>query len=204
MDGTNNMTSTQAADGQETAPAAGAAAATESTQTAATAETKDTAATNPETTTPAAGQQAGTESTDAAESFLAKLEERYQKDLAAAIAEEKKKAAMNEEERVAYEKEQQAKELEAKEKAIALRELKADTKELLVSKEIPVEFLDMLVGADLKATEANIDAFKKQFDLAVQAQVEKRLVGKTPGTSTGALGNSATATLEAEIDKYMD
>lgn len=157
-----------------------------------------------EETASGAEQQAAGGKADMGESFMAKLEERYQKDFAAALAEMEKKAAMTTEEKDAYEKEQQIKVLAEREKAVAFKELKADAKDMMASKEIPADFLDMLVGADLKATEANMDAFKKQFDLAVQAQVEKRLVGKTPGTSTGVSGGSVGAAMAAEIDKYMN
>lgn len=45
---------------------------------------------------------------------------------------------------------------------IARRELKADAREVLAEKQIPTEFLDMLLGSDLKETKANADAFKNK------------------------------------------
>ena len=95
----------------------------------------------------------------------------------AAVAEALKVAGMDADSKAAYEKQQEEKKLAEREADIALRELKADTRELLAKKDVPVEFLDMLVGRDLEATKGNVDAFKKQFDAAVQAQVEKRLAG---------------------------
>ena len=67
-------------------------------------------------------------------------------------------------------------------------------------KQIPTEFLDMLLGSDLKETKANADAFKTKFDAAVQAQVEKRLAGKTP---QGGNGSQSGTSMKSEIEKYM-
>ena len=84
--------------------------------------------------------------------------------------------------------------------ALARRELKADAREVLAEKQIPTEFLDMLLGSDLKETKANADAFKTKFDAAVQAQVEKRLAGKTP---QGGNGSQSGTSMKSEIEKYM-
>ena len=83
---------------------------------------------------------------------------------------------------------------------IARRELKADAREVLAEKQIPTEFLDMLLGSDLKETKANADAFKTKFDAAVQAQVEKRLAGKPP---QGGNGSQSGTSMKSEIEKYM-
>lgn len=121
----------------------------------------------------------------------------------AAVAEALKVAGMDEGSKAAYEKEQAQKRLAQREAEIALRELKADAREVLSAKEVPAEFLDMLVGKDLEETKANADAFKKQFDAAVQAQVEKRLAGKTPHAGSGAASPSEAEAMAAEIAKYM-
>lgn len=121
----------------------------------------------------------------------------------AAVAEALKVAGMDEGSKAAYEKEQAEKRMAQREAEIALRELKADAREVLSAKEVPAEFLDMLVGKDLEETKANADAFKKQFDAAVQAQVEKRLAGKTPPAGSGAGTPSEAEAMEAQIDKYL-
>lgn len=120
----------------------------------------------------------------------------------AAVAEALKVATMDAESKAKYEKEQHENALKEREAAIARRELLSDARDVLAKKDVPAEFLDMLVGKDLKETEANADAFKKQFDAAVQAQVEKRLAGRTPQTGNGS-GSSSVASLSAEIDKYL-
>lgn len=120
----------------------------------------------------------------------------------AAVAEALKVAKMDEESKAAYEKEQAAKKLEEREAEIARRELKVDARGVLAEKEVPAEFLDMLLGTDLKATTKNVETFKAKFDAAVQAQVEKRLVGKTPQSGNGG-EVSEEAAMAAEIDKYL-
>lgn len=121
-----------------------------------------------------------------------------------AVAEALKVAGMDADSKAAYEKQQEEKRLKDRETEIALRELKADAKEVLAEKEIPGSFLNLLVGKDLEETKANADAFKKQFDLAVQAQVEKRLSGKTPSGGNGGGTPGEDEAIAAEIDKYMN
>ena len=122
----------------------------------------------------------------------------------AAVAEALKVAGMDEESKAAYEKQQKEKLLADREAEIALRELKADAREMLSKKDIPSEFMEMLVGKDLAETTANADKFKKQFDAAVQAQVEKRLAGKTPTNGNGGGTPSEADAMAAEILKYMN
>ena len=121
----------------------------------------------------------------------------------AAVEQALKVAGMDAESRAAWEKEQAQKRLTQREADIALRELKADAREVLAQKDVPAEFLDMLVGKDLEQTKANADAFKRQFDAAVQAQVEKRLAGKTPSGGNGAGMPGEAETMAAQIDRYM-
>lgn len=121
-----------------------------------------------------------------------------------AVAEALKVAGMDAESKEAYEKQKEEKRLADREAGIALRELKADARGLMEEKDIPAAFLDILVGKDLEETRKNADAFKKQFDSAVQAQVEKRISGRTPSGETGGGASGGTAAMESEIDKYMN
>lgn len=120
----------------------------------------------------------------------------------AAVAEALKVAGMDAKSKEQYEKEQEAKKLADKEAELSRRELKADTREILQEKELPLEFIDMLLGKDMKETKANVDTFKQKYDAAVQARVEKLLAGKTPQTGNEGAA-SETAAMEAEIDKYL-
>lgn len=121
----------------------------------------------------------------------------------AAVKEALKVAGMDPEDKAAYEKQQEEKRLADREAEIARRELKADAKEVLAGNGIPAEFLEVLVGKDLEETKANAETFKKQFDAAVQAQVEKRISGKTPSGGNGGGTPSEAEAIAAEIDKYL-
>lgn len=116
------------------------------------------------------------------------------------MAEALKVAGMDKDAKEKYEQEQAEEKMAKREADIARRELKADAREVLAEKQIPTEFLDMLLGSDLKETKANADAFKTKFDAAVQAQVEKRLAGKTP---QGGNGSQSGTSMKSEIEKYM-
>lgn len=120
----------------------------------------------------------------------------------AAVAEALKVAGMDADSKAKYQKEQEDQKLKQREADLARRELKADARSVLEDKGVPAEFLDILLGRDMKETKANVDAFKSAFDAAVQAQVEKRLVGKTPQTGNGGAVSEA-AVMSAEIDKYL-
>lgn len=146
------------------------------------------------------GTAAGTKTYDQA--YIEKLLADQKAAQESAVAEAIKVAKMDEESKAAYEKEQAARKLAEREAEIARRELKADARGVLAEKEVPAEFLDMLLGTDLKATTKNVETFKAKFDAAVQAQVEKRLVGKTPQSGNGS-EVSEEAAMAAEIDKYL-
>ncbi len=147
---------------------------------------------------PAAGGTAKTYDQAYIDGLLARQQEAQE----AAVAEALRVAGMDAESKEKYRREQADKKLEQREADLARRELKADARGVLEEKEIPAEFLDMLLGKDLKETQANADAFKTKFDAAVQAQVEKRLVGKTPQGGNGGAVSEEEA-IAAEIRKYL-
>lgn len=157
-----------------------------------------------DTTESTAEDKAKTQKTFDAD-YIKKLEAEHEAALNKAVEEAVKKAGMTEEEKAAYAKEQKEIELEQREKELFRKELKAETKSLLAEQKLPASIADMVMGDDIEATKKNMAAFKETFDAAVQAQVEARLVGKTPVSGSGA-GAALTekALLEAEIDKYLD
>ena len=134
------------------------------------------------------------------QAYVDDLIERQKVAQEAAVAEALKVAGMDKDAKAKYEQEQAEEKMAKREADIARRELRADAREVLAEKQIPAEFLDMLLGSDLKATKANADAFKTKFDAAVQAQVEKRLAGKTP---QGGNGSQSGTNMKSEIEKYM-
>lgn len=115
------------------------------------------------------------------------------------VQEEMKKAAMPPEERAKYEADEREKSLKEREAAISLRERTAEAKELLAENGLPASFTEMVVGEDKAATEKNVKAIKTKFDEAVQAQVEKRLSGKTPDAGSGVSGSPGDDAMMAEI-----
>ena len=85
----------------------------------------------------------------------------------------KNKLAQFETERTAYQKER----------------LVFECTKQLAAEQLPVEFAEMLTGADADATKANIEKFKASFAKSVEASVTERLKGKTPekGGEPGAV-----------------
>lgn len=136
------------------------------------------------------------------QAYIDTLLEQQKKAQEAAVAEALKVAGMDAKSKEQYEKELEAKKLADKEAELSRREMKADTREILQEKELPLEFIDMLLGKDMKETKANVETFKKKYDTAVQARVEKLLAGKTPQTGNEGAASETTA-MEAEIDKYL-
>lgn len=128
-------------------------------------------------------QQSQTDTKSYTQEDIAKLQEKFETDKQAAIEEALKKAKMTADEKAKYEQETKLKEIEEREKQIALRELKADAMKILTQKNIPPNMLDFLVGEDLEKTKLNIDSFKVEFDKALQTQLEERLKGKAPSLS---------------------
>lgn len=188
MDGTttnnNQAADVNAASGQGTE----AVSQQQGTQTAETAAT--------------VAQPEKKEETKDMEQLRAEWEKEKAAAVEAAVQEAAKKAAMKPEEQEKYEEQKRRETLEKREKEIQLREMKNDTKDILHEKEIPAAFADFLLGEDMEKTRENITAFKKEFDLAVQEQVEKRLKGTTPKASSGIIG-TAEGSMAAEIDKFL-
>ena len=119
------------------------------------------------------------------------------------VQEEIKKAAMSPEERAKYEADEREKSLAAREEAISLRERTADAKALLAENGLPASFTEMVVGKDTVETKKNVEAFRSQFDSAVQAQVGKRLSGKTPEAGSGVSGAGSGDSMMEEIMNYL-
>lgn len=167
----------------------------------ATAQAVETQQAAGQTVEPAAA--AGTQTAKTYDqAYVDSLIEKQKAAQEAAVAEALKVAGMDADSKAKYQKEQEDQKLKQREADLARRELKVEARGVLEEKEVPAEFLDMLLGKDMKETKANVDAFKTAFDAAVQAQVEKRLVGKTPQTGNGSTV-SETEAMAAEIAKYM-
>ena len=113
-------------------------------------------------------------------------------------AEDKIKQAQSEGERLAkLTKDERAKEeeakrladLEAREKAIAVKELRIETQSLLSDEGLPIEFLDVVMADTAESIKENIASIRKVFDEAVEKRVNERLTQDKPrrGATAGAM-----------------
>ena len=131
------------------------------------------------------------------------VQERVQRAVANAEkeAEDKIKQAQSEGERLAKmtkderAKEEEAKRLadiEAREKAIAVKELRIETQSLLSDEGLPIEFLDVVMADTAEAVKDNIASVRKVFDEAVEKRVNERLTQDKPrrGSTAGAMSKA--------------
>lgn len=66
---------------------------------------------------------------------------------------------------------------------------KSELKSVLASRGLSAEFADIIIiNDDIEASQANIDKLDKLFKAAIKAEVEKRLAGSAPRTSTVTSG----------------
>ena len=123
-------------------------------------------------------------------------------------AEDKIKQAQSEGERLAkLTKDERAKEeeakrladLEAREKAIAVKELRIETQSLLSDEGLPIEFLDVVMADTAESVKDNIASIRKVFDEAVEKRVNERLTQDKPRR-----GATAGAMTKAEIMAVQD
>ena len=123
-------------------------------------------------------------------------------------AEDKIKQAQSEGERLAkLTKDERAKEeeakrladLEAREKAIAVKELRIETQSLLSDEGLPIEFLDVVMADTAESVKENIASIRKVFDEAVEKRVNERLTQDKPRR-----GSTAGEMTKAEIMAVQD
>ncbi|MGP1598961.1 DUF4355 domain-containing protein [Peptoanaerobacter stomatis] len=137
------------------------------------------------------------------ESWAKEQEEGYQTklkdEIAKALEEEKRLSKLSKDEKDAEEKQKLLSKIETLEKEKELNILKEKALNALSEQKLPNSFLSFVIGSDEKATMDNISAIKSAFDIAVQAQVEERLKGKTPNISNASNGDN----LQNEIEKAL-
>lgn len=134
------------------------------------------------------------------EEVLALLQSETDKRVSQALKTQQKKfdkqlslSKLDGDERAKAEKDNRIAELEEQLAQFNVERNKSELKSVLASRGLSAEFADILaISEDIEASQANIEKLDKLFKAAVKAEVEKRLVGKTPK------GNGATA---AEITK---
>lgn len=124
-----------------------------------------------------------------------KLDKEWNDKLTAAKTEAERLATMTAEEKAQHERQQQEEaqkqresDLEKREAAIQLRELRAEAYETLASKGLPKALAECLSYASADACKASIEAVEKAYRQAVQEGVEERLKSKTPTQNTNSGG----------------
>ena len=102
-------------------------------------------------------------------------------------------AGMTAEQKAQHERRQLEEKLSKREVEITRRELRAEAKETLSSKELPVELADCLTYTDAETCKASLDAVSKAFEKAVSKAVDARLRQSPPKTGD----NNGDALLES-------
>lgn len=140
--------------------------------------------------------------------FQAEFDRRVQKALGTAkekwsalmddkISEAEKLSKMNKEEKEAYMRQKQEKELLDREATITRRELMAEAKNTLAEKKLPVGLAEVLNYTDADSCNKSIAAVEKAFREAVQSAVEEKLKGGKPP-------KKATSQEEVDLAKQVE
>ena len=140
--------------------------------------------------------------------FQAEFDRRVQKALGTAkekwsalmddkLSEAEKLSKMNKEEKEAYLRQKQEKELLERESAITRRELMAEAKNTLAEKKLPVGLAEVLNYTDADSCNKSIAAVEKAFQEAVQSAVEEKLKGGKPP-------KKATSQEDADLAKQVE
>ena len=128
--------------------------------------------------------------------MITKRLQRERKDIEAKIEAERKEAeelaklSEAEKQRKLFEK--QVKEFEETKRAFENERLLNETSKQLASKNLPIEFAEMLKGNDAEKTFENIQLFEAKFNEAVEKVVTERLRGNVPKTTTSSSLTSIT------------
>lgn len=139
------------------------------------------------------------------EEVLALLQSETDKRVTAALKKQEKKyekqlslSKLDGSEREKAEKDNRIQELEEQLAQFQIERNKSELKSVLSSRGLSAEFADIVnISDDIEASQANIDKLDKLFKAAVKAEVEKRLAGNAPKTS------STTAEITKESAKKM-
>ena len=136
--------------------------------------------------------------------MITKRLQRERKDIEAKIEAERKQAEelakLSEQEKASKLLELKEKELNDKIRAFENERLLNETSKQLASKNLPIQFAEMLKGNDAEKTFENIQLFEAKFNEAVEKVVTERLRGNVPKTTT----SSSVASITKEQFKKMD
>lgn len=128
---------------------------------------------------------------------------KWQKDQDKKVDEAKKLAAMNEQQKAEYERDQLQKQLDEYKRKDTLSEMTKTARKMLTDAGISAsdEILSILVTTDAEKTHTAVDSYAKAFNKAVESAVKERLKGNPPTKGTG----NGTATMtKTEIMAIKD
>lgn len=123
--------------------------------------------------------------------LIAKRLKREKEKAEAEKEEAEKLAKMSEQERQQALFDKQVKEFEETKKAFENEKLLNETTKQLATKNLPVEFADMLKGTDAESTFENIKVFEEKFNKALEASINERLKRNVPKVSSSTSNSSA-------------
>ena len=133
---------------------------------------------------------------DEVNEMISKRLQRERKDIKAQIEAERKQAEelakLSEQEKASKLLEIKEKELNDKIRAFENERLLNETSKQLASKNLPIDFAEMLKGNDAEKTFENIQLFEAKFNEAVEKVVTERLRGNVPKTTTSLNNTSIT------------
>ena len=158
----------------------------ETTQAAENVETKAEPAPGPEKTFTQADLDAAI--AEAKAEWKAGLKEQLEN----AKSEGEKLAKMTAAERKAEEERIEREKFEKENAEFERKSIVAEVTRQLADKGLPVAFAEMVAGADAEQSKANIEAFEKAWNGAVEAAVKSKLGGKTPNIG-GVQSNAESA-----------
>lgn len=119
---------------------------------------------------------------------LKTAQEKWQSEYEEKLKSEKDEAArlakMSAEERAEAEKQKEREKFENERKQYRQERLIFETGKQLAEKNLPPTFAEFLAQGDADTTKANIEAFEKEFNAAIQKGIEEQLKGKPPKTGT--------------------
>ena len=125
---------------------------------------------------------------DEVDKMISKRLQRERKDIKAQIEAERKEAEelakLSEAEKQKKLFEKQVKEFEETKRAFENERLLNETSKQLASKNLPIQFAEMLKGNDAEKTFENIQLFEAKFNEAVEKVVTERLRGSVPKVAT--------------------
>ena len=136
----------------------------------------------------------------------AKWEAEFKKREELAKKEAERLSKLSEDERAQAELENTRKELEQQKAEFEREKLKYEAAKVLSQRNLPVEFVDYLIGGDNETTLENIKTFEKKFNKAVEDAVTAKLKGKAPtssGTKTVDNGNVKAGFMKAIFDNQI-